>query len=249
MNRINILKNLLLFGVTACVGETPVNRFETKAEKVFQPPVNTTKTMSPTDTFVAKALATAKSATDLSALDIALQNFEECSLKKTAQHTFCGVGITNKPTVFCMIDAPKSADEKTGQLGSGDLGILLFKMLKAVQLDIQTNTYLCPLIPWRLPGDRIPTETEMEICLPFLKRRIELINPSFLLVFGQVATHGLFGFESIAKARQQTLVYRENGQEIKSIVTFDPAMVSKAQTYRKSAWEDLQKLASYIQNN
>ena len=62
MNRINILKNLLLFGVTACVGETPVNRFETKGENVYQPPVNTTKIVSSTDTFVAKALATAQSA-------------------------------------------------------------------------------------------------------------------------------------------------------------------------------------------
>lgn len=250
MNYGNILKKLLLFGVTDWVGEKPINRFEIKAEKpalaiekATQSPVLTS------DTFVTQALSAAESASDLKMLDTVLQNFDGCSLKKTAKHTFCGTGITKNPCVFCVIDAPKSSDEKSGQLGSGPIGDLLLKMLNAIHLNTDTNTYLCPLIPWRLPGDRLPTDTEIEVCLPFLKRRIELIKPCFLLVFGQVATQALFGFESTAKARQQTLVYQENHQNIKSIATFGPDMVSKAQTYRKSAWEDLQKLASYIQNN
>ncbi len=250
MNHVNILKKLLLFGITDWIGEKPINRFEKKAKESSVSTANTIKSLvSNTDTFVMQAQSAAKSATDLSMLDTALQNFDGCSLKKTAKHTFCGIGVTQNPCVFCVIDAPKGADEKTGQLGSGETGELLLKMLKAIHLNTETNTYLCPLIPWRLPGDRMPTETETEVCLPFLKRRIELIKPCFLLVFGQVATQALLGFESISKARQQTLVYQENNQNIKSIATFGPDMVSKAQTYRKSAWEDLQKLASYIQNN
>ena len=122
-------------------------------------------------------------------------------------------------------------------------------MLKAIQLDCGTNTYLCPLIPWRLPGDRLPTETEISLCMPFLKKRIELIQPAFILIFGSLATRGLLGIESISKARQQNLFYSLSAGHIPVIATFGPDMVMKGQSYRKNAWDDLQKLAKLISNN
>lgn len=249
MNQRTILKQLLSFGITDCIGERPINRFKTKEIKSVQTqPKIPTETEKESVNFVVQAEYASQKATNLTELNEALQKFEGCSLKKTAHYMLSGIGQTENPTVMCIIDAPKSADEKVGKLNSGESGILLLKMLKAIHLDIETNTYLCPLIPWRLPGDRIPTETEIQVCLPFLKRRIELIVPSFLLVFGNVSTRALFGIDSIAKARQQMLMYQGHNLSIQSVATFGPDMVSKAQTYRKSAWEDLQKLASYIQN-
>lgn len=248
MNQINVLKRLLLFGITNFVGEKPVNRFEAKKKTI--PQSMTTAVSAPSaNNFLTQAIEAAEKAVNLELLNTALQNFNGCSLKNTAHYTFGGIGFSQKPTVLCVIDSPKGADEKTGHLGSGEKGELLFKMLKAIQLDVETNTYLCPLIPWRLPGDRTPTETEIQVCLPFLKRRIELVSPSFLLIFGSLATQALLDVESIAKARQLPLVYRNKNQSIQSVATFGPDMVSKAQTYRKNAWEDLQKLSSYIHCN
>ncbi len=259
MNYGSILKWLSLSGITECIGEKPINRFlntdlqENKSKQFVAPESIQTPPKNKQDietTFISQATNLANNASDLTNLDSALNSFDGCSLRKTAQHTLSGMGISNQPTVLCLIDSPKSADEKIGRLAAGDSGELLLKMLKAIQLDCGTNTYLCPLIPWRLPGDRVPTETEVNLCLPFLKKRIELIQPQFILIFGSLPTRGLLGIESISKARQQNLSYSlSTGNNIPVIATFGPDMVMKGQSYRKNAWDDLQKLAKLISNN
>lgn len=248
MNQSHLLKWCFLSGITYCIGEKPINRFETAKTK----PTIVLKSEEKTDfkqvdmPFLMQALSLSATASDLESLNKIVDNFEGCSLKKTARHTLCGFGQTKNPTVMCLIDAPKSADEKEGRLAQGDMGILLMKMLKAIGLD-ESNTYLAPLIPWRLPGDRSPTDSETQICLPFLKKRIELLSPDFLLIFGTVPVRGLLNIDSIAKARQQELTYSAS-KNIPCVATFGPDMVMKGQSYRKSAWTDLQKLAQLIQN-
>lgn len=259
MKHISILKWFSLSGITECTTEKPINRFqnkglhsdETQQIVVSKPTTSLIQTKQDTEiSFISQANTLAQNAFNLPELDSALNSFDGCSLKKTAQHTLSGMGISNQPIVLCLIDSPKSADEKIGRLAAGDSGELLLKMLKAIQLDCGTNTYLCPLIPWRLPGDRIPTETEVNLCLPFLKKRIELIRPKFILIFGSLPTRGLLGIESISKARQKNLFYSLSPKNnIPVIATFGPDMVMKGQTYRKNAWDDLQKLAKLINNN
>ena len=264
MNQIDILKWFLTAGITDCVGETPVDRFQQKfsrtAEKATQvlsqatqrlrrnqpiQPDNTPLTVE--TSFTAQATALATQATTLSALTTALNQFDGCSLKKTASFTLDGTGISESPTVLCVIDAPKSDDEKAGHLAGGDIGLLLIKMLKAIQLDCAVNTYLAPVIPWRLPGDRKPTDTEIAVCLPFLKQRIELLQPRFILIFGALPVKALLGVDSIAKARQQELSYRTaSGKSIPVIATFGPDSVKKGQSYRINAWADLQKLQKML---
>ncbi len=261
MNKTDILKWFLTAGITDCVGETPVNRFQSvlnqakeRAERlavqatqlVTQKSQPVDSAMNPEAPFIAQAQLLAQSAQDLAQLTAALKQFDGCSLKKTAAHTLDGMGITDNPTVLCVIDAPKTADEKAGRLASGDSGTLLLKMLAAIQLECQTNTYLAPVVPWRLPGDRKPTETEVDLCLPFLKKRIELLQPRFILLFGALPTKALLDIDSVPKARQQTLVYLSVDGEIPVVATFGPDMVVKGQTYRTNAWADLQKLQKMI---
>lgn len=266
MNQVDILKWFLTAGITDCVGESPIDRFQSAlaqtkertarlmsqtVQKLKNQPVQMQSPI-PTTTndasFMTQAEMLSKSATDIASLKTALTQFEGCSLKKTAAYTLDGMGQEDHPTVLCLIDAPKSDDEKAGHLGSGDLGLLLLKMLQAIQLDCATNTYVAPVIPWRLPGDRKPTDTEIALCLPFLRRRIELLCPRFILLFGSLPTKTLLGIDSIPKARQQTLSYQmPNGIPIPVVATFGPDSVrTKGQAYRANAWADLQKLQKMI---
>jgi DNA polymerase len=57
------------------------------------------------------------------------------------------------------------------------------KMLSAIHLSLE-NTFVAPLIPWRLPGDRKPSLTEEKICTPFIQKTLSLTNPDFILIFG-----------------------------------------------------------------
>lgn len=255
MNQISILKWFLISGITDCIGEVSVNRFQLSTNKTLKQPVSaeqTTQVLISTEetTFKAQAEKLAYSATNLTELHAALLQFDGCSLKKTAQHTLSGTGITETSKILCLIDTPKSADEKNGHLASGETGELLIKMLKAINLDCAVNTHLAPIIPWRLPGDRFPTDSEINICLPFIQKRIELLKPQAILMFGSIPVKSLLNIDSIPKARQQSLFYTlTTGKQIPVVATFGPDMVRKSQSYRKNAWEDLQKLATIIANS
>lgn len=260
MNYNTILQWYLTSGITETISETPVDRFRRFAEttatamKKIMPgtsssdKMNTDSTIN-MDTFVSQARRAAFQALTIETLKESLVNFEGCSLKKTAVHTFLGVGQTQNPTVFCIFDAPRAPADKSGDLFSGDLGLRMQKMLSAIELSVQTNTYIAPLIPWRLPGDRKPTEREIQICLPFLQKQIELIQPHFLLLFGALAAKTLLGIESISKARQEIHSYTFLNKKIPVIATFGPEMVSQSKLSRVNAWADLQKLQKLIQEN
>lgn len=257
MNHYAILKWYQLSGINEVIGNLAIDRFfefkqnqekrsivlsDTKKETPVKTQTNETNL-----SFVAKAQETASNCTSLKDLYQKLLNFDACSLKKTASNTFIGCGQEKNPTVFCVFDAPKAQADKSGNLFDGQTGELMKKMLGSIQLSDQ-NCFTAPLIPWRLPGDRKPTQTEEQTCLPFLKKQIELTNPEFILVFGAVATKALLQIDSISKARQQELSLTINNNTIPVITTFGPEMVSASQISRKNAWEDLKKLAQLIQN-
>ncbi len=262
MNKTEILKWFLTAGITDCVDEKPINRFQSvliqtkerterlvaQTAQLISSVQKSNPAMNPEASFIAQAQLLAQAAQDIKTLTAALNQFDGCSLKKTASHTLDGMGIMHNPLVLCVIDAPKSADEKSGCLASGDAGTLLIKMLGAIQLNCQTNTYLAPVIPWRLPGDRKPTDIEVDLCMPFLRKRIELLKPQYILLFGALATKALLDIDSVPKARQQSLIYSTTDREIPVIATFGPDMVVKGQTYRTNAWADLQKLQKMIQS-
>lgn len=261
MNYSAILKWYQLSGISEVISETPVDRFfafkmgqtetplQKEETKQFVSPRKET-IPQPKDeslSFVAQAKNLANEATTLQLLKEKVSAFEGCSLKKTALNTFTGVGKEKNPTVFCIFDAPKAPAERSGNLFEGPQGILLQKMLAAIHLSPQ-NSFIAPLIPWRLPGDRKPSLTEEKICAPFIMRALELTNPDFILIFGSIPTRALLGIESISKARQQIQKININNREIPVISTFGPDMVSASQTSRKNAWDDLKKLSELIQN-
>ena len=69
-------------------------------------------------------------------------------------------------------------------------------------------------------------------------------------MFGSIPVKSLLNIDSISKARQQSLFYTlTTGKQIPVVATFGPDMVKKSQSYRKNAWEDLQKLAYIITNS
>ncbi len=49
------------------------------------------------------------------------------------------------------------------------------------------------IIPWRPPGDRMPSGPETAICRPFIERQIALTEPRQVLVLGNFAARFFFG--------------------------------------------------------
>ena len=89
-------------------------------------------------------------------------------------------------------EAPGRDEDIAGLPFVGRSGKLLDLMLAAIGLD-RTKAYIANVVPWRPPGNRTPTPQETAICLPFIRRQIELADPDILVCLGQPATQTLLG--------------------------------------------------------
>ena len=142
----------------------------------------------------------AKSAKTLDELRALLEKFEGCALRGTATQLVFADGNPHARIMF-VGEAPGYEEDMTGRPFVGRSGKLLDLMMEAIGLD-RTRAYIANVVPWRPPGNRTPTPQETAICLPFIRRQIELADPDILVCLGQPATQTLLGTrEGITRTR------------------------------------------------
>src|SRR5579871_1703961 len=157
-----------------------------------------------------EAAASAKSLDELRAM---LERFEGCGLRFTAKRLVFADG-NPKARVMIVGEAPGRDEDIAGLPFVGRSGQLLDRMLAAIGLD-RKSVYIANLVPWRPPGNRTPTPQESQICLPFLKRQIELADPDILLCLGGPSSAALLGMtDGIRKFRGRWRTYRIGTREI-----------------------------------
>jgi len=182
------------------------------------------------------ALTTKKTPTSpksLAQLDKALQT-SKSSLSQTATHALGGIGPV-PAKVMCVLESPSAAEDRTGIPLSGPEGELLKKMLSAIGLDTNTQTYVAYLSPWRAPGARVLTPVETQEGLSLLQKRIQAVQPRFLLLFGMPVVKALLNVP-LGQARNKPHDYKG----IPAFATFAPNFLLKNDSYKRQAWADLQ---------
>jgi len=192
-----------------------------------------------------KALAAqAKTLSDLRAI---VENYNECPLKKTAMNTVFSDG-NPKAKVMVIGEAPGADEDRQGVPFVGLSGKLLDRMFASIGLD-RTTIYITNIIPWRPPGNRQPTPSETNLCLPFVERHIELVSPEFLVLIGGTAAKSILqSTEGIMKLRGRWLSYQTSNMQkpIKTLASFHPAYLLRAPGQKRLAWLDLLMLKEAI---
>ena len=113
------------------------------------------------------------------------RQFTGCALRDTATQTVFADGAADAPLML-IGDAPGAEEDRAGRPFVGPAGLLLDQMLGSIGLD-RAQLRLGNVIPWRPPGNRNPTESEVALCLPFLLRHIALVRPRGVCLLGAVA--------------------------------------------------------------
>ena len=186
---------------------------------------------------VAFAVDMARAAPDLESLRVALQAFEGCALKATATHLVFADG-NPKARLMLVGEAPGAEEDRHGLPFIGPSGRLLDKMLAAIGLD-RTLVYIANVIPWRPPGNRTPSPQEMALCLPFIARQIELVNPDILVCLGGSPAKALLGIkDGIMQARGKWFDYVCGERNIRTLATLHPAYLLRATAHKRLAWND-----------
>jgi uracil-DNA glycosylase len=256
-----ILEWFFTAGVDDIAGDIPLNAYQAGKKKnisetnsalkdnipsaSMKSPVSFSKETTPTaddSSFLQTAQNLSAQAQTLEQLRENLQSFNGCALKKTATTTVFGTGPTNAP-VMIIGEAPGADEDRQGLPFVGVSGQLLDKMLSFIGVSREKNAYISNIIPWRPPGNRKPSTLETDLCLPFILKHIELINPKVIVCVGGTSVTSLLRTEeTITRVRGQWLFLQINGREIPVLPIFHPSFLLRSPIYKKTTWQDLLEL-------
>jgi DNA polymerase len=187
----------------------------------------------------------ARTAPSLETLRALLEKFDGCALKHTATRLVFADGNPQARIMF-VGEAPGREEDIEGLPFVGRSGKLLDRMIAAIGLD-RSSAYIANVIPWRPPGNRTPTPQETQICLPFIQRQIELVNPDVLVTLGNPSTQTLLSTrEGIMKTRGKWFEYDTGTRVIAALATFHPAYLLRSPSYKRMAWQDLRAIAKAL---
>ncbi len=193
------------------------------------------------DAAAASARELAASAATLDELREKLAAFDGCGLKKSATQLVFADGAPEAKIMF-VGEGPGADEDRIGRPFVGRAGRLLDKMLAAIGLD-RSQVYIANVVPWRPPGNRTPTPQELAVCLPFVRRQIELVAPDFLVPLGAAAAQTLLSEkEGIMRLRGHWRDYPCGDRTIKALPMLHPAYLLRAPLKKAQAWADLRKL-------
>jgi uracil-DNA glycosylase family 4 len=195
---------------------------------------------------IQSAREAARTAPSLAALRTLLENFDGCALKSTATRLVFADGNPQARIMF-VGEAPGRDEDIEGLPFVGRSGKLLDRMMAAIGLD-RTKVYIANVIPWRPPGNRTPTPQETQICLPFIQRQIELVDPDVLVTLGNPSTQTLLGTrDGIMKTRGRWVSYDTGSRKIRALATFHPAYLLRSPSYKRLTWQDLRSIAKELE--
>lgn len=200
------------------------------------------------DAAIVSAREAAATAPTLDALRALMEQFEGCALRSTATRLVFADG---NPQARLMLvgEAPGRDEDIEGRPFVGRSGKLLDLMLAAIGLD-RSKVYIANVIPWRPPGNRTPTPQEIQICLPFIQRQVELVNPDIVMTLGNPATQTLLQTrEGIMKSRGRWTDYNTGTRTIRAIATFHPAYLLRSPAYKRMTWMDLRAVAQALDSS
>ncbi len=159
-----------------------------------------------------------------------------CKLHEGRNKFVFGNGNPNAD-VMVVGEGPGVEEDKQGLPFVGRAGKLLTDILKAIKFE-RDDVFIANIVKCRPPDNRTPLPDEMDTCLPYLKKQIEIIKPKVILCLGLTAAKGLLKKrDSLTSMRGKVFEF----ENIKVMVTYHPAALLRNPNWKRPCWEDLQK--------
>ena len=136
-------------------------------------------------------------------------------------------------------DPPTESDEAAGTAFTGESGVLLGNMLKAMGLNVSQVT-LTPSVKCRTEGQSTGAQ-ELAQCEAFLRRQVALTRPKMILAMGRYAAQALLA-QTVSNpvpplGQLRGVVHQYQG--IPVVVTYSPANLLRNPADKAKAWADL----------
>ncbi len=173
-------------------------------------------------------------------LDSLINTCSKCPLAENRINFVFGSGNPNAD-VMVIGEGPGAEEDKQGLPFVGRAGKLLTEILRAIKFT-RDEVYIANVVKCRPPGNRTPLPIEMETCIPYLKKQIELIKPKLILCLGRTAAQGILKMkDSLGNMRGKFFDF----ENAKVMVTYHPAALLRNPHWKRATWEDVQKFRAF----
>jgi DNA polymerase len=144
-------------------------------------------------------------------------------------------------------EGPGRDEDNQGRPFVGEAGQLLTKIIENGIGLKREEVYICNIVKCRPPGNRDPERDEIDHCIPFLKKQIEIIKPKVICTLGRIAARELLKRDfkiTMERGRWQSYL------NISLMPTYHPAYILRnPKNERKlqgEVWQDIQKIMSLL---
>ncbi|MHC4161548.1 MAG: uracil-DNA glycosylase [Planctomycetota bacterium] len=164
-----------------------------------------------------------------------------CRLCETRTHVVFGEGSLDAELMF-VGEAPGRDEDQQARPFVGRAGRLLTQMILAMGFS-RGDVYIANVLKCRPPENRDPAPDEVDRCLPYLLRQIEVIQPKIICALGRHALRSLTGYKGgITKVRGRPMEFLA----WKVMPTFHPAYLLRNPAAKREAWEDLKAVLQLL---
>ena len=120
-----------------------------------------------------------------------ISNIENCTLKNNSNNLVFADG-DHDSNIMLIGEGPGQKEDELGKPFVGDAGLLLNKMLKAINI-IRDKIYITNVVNFRPTNNRKPEKSEINRYSYYLRKHISIINPKILILLGSTAMESLLG--------------------------------------------------------
>ncbi|MDE4543056.1 MULTISPECIES: uracil-DNA glycosylase [unclassified Thermoanaerobacterium] len=164
-------------------------------------------------------------------------NCTKCPLHNVRNNVVFGEGNLKSKIMF-VGEGPGRDEDLQGRPFVGKAGQLLNKMLEAINLK-REDVYIANIVKCRPPNNRVPLQSEVDACLPYLRNQVAIIAPKIIVCLGATAAKAIIDKDfKITVMRGQW--FEKKG--VKIIATYHPAALLRDPEKKYPAWEDFKSI-------
>jgi len=212
--------------------EVPSTEKPATASESSQPSIPTGIAIQPpsTDLFAADDL----SKLDIDQIAAEVSGCKRCRLSRDRNKAVPGEGPVDARLVV-VGEGPGAREDETGRPFVGRAGELLTEILKAIDLE-RDRVFICNIVKCRPPSNRTPQQNEIDACVPFLHRQLDIVQPKVILAMGSTAiTTLLQRKQSLGAFRGKLHSFRG----VPLVATYHPAALLRNPNWKRPTWDDV----------
>lgn len=201
------------------------------------PPIAPTMTIS-----LETAESMASRPTDIENLNRMIGEFNHPLRAGATQTVFPNIA-KNPNGLVIITDVPGADDDASGRVLSGATGELFDKMLGAIGMS-RDNVSIVPIVFWRTPGGRTPTDSELALARPFVNRLLEFLSPKMILTLGATPAAAIANVK--LASNHGKVVQTQSGTPVMPI--YHPNYLLLKPSAKREVWTALQELQNLLKN-